>query len=83
MNPEEIRLFLHAQPFVPFRIHLSDGHDYLIRHPELVMLGTRVAILGVPSMEDASLFASWQVVAYIHLVRLSVEEPQPDTGQVA
>jgi hypothetical protein len=36
MPPAVLLDLLRAKPFVPFRIHLSDGTVYRIPHPDLV-----------------------------------------------
>ena len=36
------------RPFEPFRIEVSDGTVYEIRHPELVMVGLGSLIIGIP-----------------------------------
>jgi len=35
MTPNEIRDHLKNRPFQPFRLHVSDGASYEIRHPEM------------------------------------------------
>ena len=39
---------LRKRPLEPFRIQVSDGSSYEVRHPELVMVGLRSAAIGVP-----------------------------------
>ena len=39
MPPEDLRKKLQTRPFRPFRIHLSDGAEYDVMHPELLLLG--------------------------------------------
>ena len=36
--PEELAVLFHRRPFVPIRIHITDGMTYDIRHPENVMV---------------------------------------------
>ena len=36
MKVDEIRTLLHAQPFIPFTIHLADGRKLRIAHPDFV-----------------------------------------------
>ncbi len=48
MRPEDILTFLRARPFEPFRIHLSDGSEFEIRHPELAIVERSKVIVGVP-----------------------------------
>jgi hypothetical protein len=33
---EQLRQLRHAQPFQPFTMHLADGRQIPVRHPELV-----------------------------------------------
>ena len=37
------------KPFEPFRITLTTGETYDVRHPDLIMVGRRAAIVGIPS----------------------------------
>ena len=36
---EQIRKFYWAKPFVPFRIHLADGRNLTVSHPEFMAFG--------------------------------------------
>ena len=36
MSPTDFRKLLHASPFVPFRVHVSDGRTFDVPHPEFV-----------------------------------------------
>jgi hypothetical protein len=38
MNIEQLRKALRAQPFQPFTICLADGREFLIPHPECVII---------------------------------------------
>jgi hypothetical protein len=40
---------LRAGPFRPFRLYLSDGGTFEVRHPEMLMVGTHSAVIGVPN----------------------------------
>ena len=33
MPPQEVRKIALAEPFVPFRLHVSDGSSYDVLHP--------------------------------------------------
>lgn len=70
MPPEELLALVRRRPFVPFRIHLTDGTVYEVRHPELVMPGRRAAIIGFPADPDEPLYQRHETVALIHIVRL-------------
>ena len=36
----QIREAMHAAPFHPFTVHLVDGRNYFVRHPNLVAIPT-------------------------------------------
>ena len=38
MHISEVKEHLSTRPFVPFRIHLSDGSSYDVPHPEFVLV---------------------------------------------
>ncbi len=48
MRSQDILKLLRAQPFRPFRISLSDGSKYDVRHPELALVEPSVVTIGVP-----------------------------------
>ena len=48
MRPEDIIKLLRAQPFRPFRVFLSDGSQYDVRHPEMAIVDRSVVTVGVP-----------------------------------
>ena len=49
LAPEEIAMALRRQPLVPFRVTLTEGSPYEVRHPELCMIGRYSAINGKAS----------------------------------
>ncbi len=53
MRPDDIRNFLNKRPFQPFRITLTDGRSYEVRHPELVMVGRSSIVIGFPAPEES------------------------------
>jgi len=38
---------LRTSPFRPFRLYLSDGGTFEIRHPEILMVGLHPAVIGI------------------------------------
>lgn len=38
MNLEKLRQFHSASPFYPFTVHLADGRNVLVPHPEFLMI---------------------------------------------
>ncbi len=48
MRPDDILELTRARPFEPFRVHLSDGVSYEIRHPDMAIVQCSKVIIGVP-----------------------------------
>jgi len=55
MRIEDLRNALKAQPFHPFRLHLTDGRMFEIRHPEFMFMPPRNARLIVITDESGVL----------------------------
>jgi hypothetical protein len=49
MRPEDIRELVRREPFRAFRITLTDGRSYDVRHPELAMVGRSTVAIGLPA----------------------------------
>jgi hypothetical protein len=77
MLPDGLHTKLHAAPFGRFRMHLTDGASYDIRHPESVLIGRRTAIIGVKENPSQSYYDRFVTVALAHIVRL---EPIEETA---
>jgi hypothetical protein len=69
MPPEDLERHLNARPFVPFRIKLTTGETYDVRHPELVMVGRRSVIVGI-THDPIPRYERAVTVALVHIVRL-------------
>ena len=55
MGPEDFLSLLRTRPFIPLRLHLTDGANYELRHPDNVwVLRTRIEI-GVPAVPGGKL----------------------------
>ena len=77
MRPEDVRQFLRQQPFRPFRVTLTDGRTYDIRHPELVALGRSSLIIGFPHPDDPlPVYDNYIVVSLLHVMQM-----QPIDGE--
>jgi hypothetical protein len=50
MTGEKLRRIQKARPFRPFVLHLADGREVRVRHPELLMLDPtgRIAVVFYP-----------------------------------
>lgn len=70
MSPEELLQLLRRRPFIPLRLHMTDGHTYDIRHPDNVLvLRTRVDI-GVTPDPGTGVLARVESCSLLHVVRI-------------
>src|SRR5437773_4434202 len=71
MSPKGLLQALRKRPFRPFRIEVSDGTTYDVRHPELVMVGLGAVIIGIPAPARAQpVYERAETVSLGHVVKL-------------
>jgi hypothetical protein len=71
MFSEDLLSALRKRPFEPFRIQVSDGTNYDVRHPELVMVGLGAVIVGVPAPgQDKPIYERTETINLNHVVKL-------------
>jgi len=71
MQPEDVRQFVRQQPFQPFRVTLTDGRAYEVRHPELVAVGRSSLFIGFPRPDDPEpVYDHYVVVSLLHVMQL-------------
>lgn len=81
MPPEPLLEALQQKPFRPFRVYVSDGSTYLIRHPDLVWVAPDYAIIGVPSaVPKPAQIERHHVVDLFHITRLEPVETVTVSG---
>jgi hypothetical protein len=84
MPPQDLLQAVRRRPFVPFRLHVSDGTVYDVRHPELLMVAVASAVVGVPSTGlPLPQVERYEVVDLRHIVRLEPLEATAATGDGA
>ncbi len=69
MTHNEIREEARRVPFRPFRIVLTTGEMYDIRHPDLIMLGTRSVEIGLTLDPDCTAYERVVRANLLHIVR--------------
>jgi len=79
---DDMQRLLSTRPFVPFRLHLSDGGVVDVRHQELAIPGKRYAIVALPDphVPDAP-FDKHTLVFYLHVTRDETLLPGAAPGQ--
>lgn len=71
MNPQEIRRQLRRTPFVPFRVHTSDGKALDVKHPEMAFLTRSLLMVARPVKDPTNeIPARFDEVSMLHVVRV-------------
>jgi hypothetical protein len=71
MSPADLLQAVTRRPFVPFRVEVSDGSAYEIRHPELVMVGLGSVSIGIRASGQAQpVYERVETVSLGHVVKL-------------
>jgi hypothetical protein len=70
MRPDDLLELLRAAPFEPFRIHLSDGATFEIRHPDMAIVQRSKVTVAVPGPDGPDGPAERTVnCALVHVTR--------------
>jgi hypothetical protein len=79
MTLQTFRNLLATKPFRPFRLVMSSGESYEVRHPEMAML-TRTDILVGVDVDDDNVPAEFKICSLLHVTSvepLSVAGSRP------
>ncbi len=52
MRPNVILAHVRKQPFVPFRVHISDGASYDVPHPEMILVTSNTVVIAQPPIAE-------------------------------
>ena len=66
MTLQTFRELLSQRPFVPFRLVMSSGQAYEVRHPEMAML-TKTSILVGIDQTDEGVPAEFKICSLLHV----------------
>ena len=69
MTLQTYRDLLNQQPFRPFRIVMSSGQSYEVRHPEMAMLTRSDLLVGIGSVEDG-VPADFKICSLLHVATI-------------
>src|SRR6476661_2122870 len=81
MSPNVLKAILKKQPFEPFRIVQSDGTGYDINHPDLLWVGLREVLVGLPSKSDPDLFERMLTLDLLHVIRTEPLSKKAKSGK--
>ena len=70
MSPEGIRTLLKTQPFRPFRLVMSSGRSYDVRHPEMALLLKNDLLVGVDIADDG-MPAEFDICPLLHVATIA------------
>lgn len=83
MAPEELRDILRQSPFAPFRLILTDGVGFEIRHPDLLWIGQRSAMVGLTGQPGQTFYERAIRIDLLHVIRvepLEATQSAPHNG---
>jgi len=67
MRIDEPRRIHRAQPFEPFVIRVADGREYLVKHPELMLISPSGRKVVVFTPDDVLDIVDAMMITSIHL----------------
>lgn len=80
MTVQTFRELLSQRPFKPFRLVMSSGQVYEVRHPEMAMLTRTDLLVGTDVAEDG-IPAEFKICSLLHVT--AVEPLQSGSRQAA
>jgi hypothetical protein len=75
MSADELRNATQRQPFEPFRLVMTAGVGYEIRHPDLLWVGKRSANVGLTGNPAQTYYEREIKIDLLHIIRLEPLEP--------
>lgn len=71
MSQQDLLEMLPIRSFQPFRIHLTDGTVYEIRHPEMMVVGrTKALVFFPPDNMELPAIDRYEAISLLHITRL-------------
>lgn len=77
MSSDALNEELTKKPFKPFRIVMTDGKSYDIRHPDYLWVGFMDAQVTSATMSDPAVWGRPDILDLDHIIRI---EPLPWTA---
>jgi hypothetical protein len=71
MHAEDLLAALRRRPFVPFRLRVTEGASYMVRHPDSVLVTRRTAYVAIlPSDDPSQVPDRAAAIALVHITQL-------------
>ena len=80
MTVQTFRNLLSEHPFRPFRLVMSSGQTYEVRHPEMAMLTRSDILIGIDEADDG-IPAEFKICSLLHVTAVEPVSPQQQRGQ--
>ena len=80
MNAKDLLEILRTRPIRPFKVHLSDGRSFDVRHPEQVLVSRSKMILGIGEDQEYHVPDTFEHISLMHISGVT-ETEQPSTRQ--
>lgn len=62
---------IKKQPFVPFNIHVSDGSEHRVNHPEMIKVANNFVLVFTPKPnQPAAAITDYNLISMLHVTRL-------------
>ena len=79
MRMEDIRKLTRAVPFAPFRVFLTSGETYDVRHPDMIVASHGAAFISRPTPAGAE-SGEVDIVSLVHIMKIEYL-PGPTAAQ--
>ncbi len=83
MRAEELKELLRRRPFVPLRVHMTDGQTYDIRHPDMVLVLRQRVDIGLLPDPSSGVLERVEYCSLLHIVRVEELLPSPPANGTA
>lgn len=77
MTVQTFRDLLHERPFRPFRVVMSSGQSYEVRHSEMAMITKMDLLVGLEA-EDDGIPARFKICSMLHVTAVEPLESTPN-----
>ena len=77
---DEILRRVQQRPFIPMRIITSAGDRYDVKHPDMIMVGRRLVVVGTASEKNPSQFDTVTQLSILHLAAIENLPAESPTG---
>jgi hypothetical protein len=74
MTVQTFRNLLSARPFKPFRVIMSSGQAYEVRHPEMAFVTKTDLVVGIDVAED-DVPSEFKICSLLHVTAVEPIEP--------